>query len=204
MRCVARNDSLRVSTLAMRVLRRGAVGMLDVLRIRDYRLILAGQLPSNTGDWLLLVAAPFFVFELTGSTTATGLTLTAEAASGSPTPRSASRPRSAGSLPAVRRPHGADPPLPAAGPHKSTGLRRAGAAAIAVPGRPTRGTRSFRPQCGPADLDRGRRSLLHGRRDPHRAARALPRRRPERGSPEPRRALRDARPRLRARRPGPT
>jgi hypothetical protein len=68
--------------------------MLDVLRIRDYRLILAGQLPSNTGDWLLLVAAPFFVFELTGSTTATG-------------------------------------------------LRRAGAAAIAVPGRPTRGTRSF-------------------------------------------------------------
>ena len=52
--------------------------MLGVLRIRDFRLLLAGQLLSNIGDWLLLVAAPFFVFELTGSTMATGLTLTAE------------------------------------------------------------------------------------------------------------------------------
>lgn len=52
--------------------------MLGVLRIRDFRLLLAGQLLSNTGDWLLLVAAPYFVFELTGSTMATGLTLTAE------------------------------------------------------------------------------------------------------------------------------
>lgn len=53
--------------------------MLGALRIRDFRLLLAGQLLSNVGDWLLLVAAPFFVFELTGSTMATGLTLTAEA-----------------------------------------------------------------------------------------------------------------------------
>lgn len=52
--------------------------MLGVLRIRDYRTLLAGQLLSNIGDWLLLVAAPYFVFELTGSTLATGLTLTAE------------------------------------------------------------------------------------------------------------------------------
>jgi MFS family permease len=52
--------------------------MLGVLRIRDYRLLLAGQLLSNIGDWLLLVAAPYFVFELTGSTMATGLALTAE------------------------------------------------------------------------------------------------------------------------------
>ena len=52
--------------------------MREVLRIGDLRLLLAGQLLSNVGDWLLLVAAPFFVFELTGSTTATGLTLTAE------------------------------------------------------------------------------------------------------------------------------
>jgi MFS family permease len=52
--------------------------MLGVLRIRDYRMLLAGQLLSNIGDWLLLVAAPYFVFELTGSTLATGLTLTAE------------------------------------------------------------------------------------------------------------------------------
>lgn len=49
-----------------------------VLRIRDYRLVLTSQLLSSIGDWLLLVAAPFFVFELTGSTLATGLTLTAE------------------------------------------------------------------------------------------------------------------------------
>jgi MFS family permease len=52
--------------------------MLQVLRIGDYRLLLAGQFLSNIGDWLLLVAAPFFVFQLTGSTMATGLTLTAE------------------------------------------------------------------------------------------------------------------------------
>ena len=52
--------------------------MLGVLRIRDYRMLLAGQLLSNIGDWLLLVAAPYFVFELTGSSLATGLTLTAE------------------------------------------------------------------------------------------------------------------------------
>lgn len=53
--------------------------MLKVLRIRDYRLLLTGQLLSNIGDWLLLVAAPFYVFSLTGSTMATGLALTAEA-----------------------------------------------------------------------------------------------------------------------------
>ncbi|MBR7829978.1 MFS transporter, partial [Actinospica sp. MGRD01-02] len=52
--------------------------MRTVLRIRDYRLVLAGQFLSSIGDWLLLVAAPFFVFALTGSTMATGLTLTAE------------------------------------------------------------------------------------------------------------------------------
>jgi MFS family permease len=52
--------------------------MLGVLRIRDFRLTLSGQLLSNIGDWLLLVAGPYFVFQLTGSTMATGLTLTAE------------------------------------------------------------------------------------------------------------------------------
>ncbi|HTJ69705.1 MAG TPA: MFS transporter [Actinospica sp.] len=52
--------------------------MLGVLRIGDFRLLLTSQFLSNTGDWLLMVAAPFFVFELTGSTMATGLTLTAE------------------------------------------------------------------------------------------------------------------------------
>lgn len=52
--------------------------MLGVLRNRDFRLLLVSQLLSNTGDWLMLVAAPYFVFQLTGSTMATGLTLTAE------------------------------------------------------------------------------------------------------------------------------
>ena len=52
--------------------------MFSVLRIRDYRLLITGQLLSNLGDWLLLIAAPFFVFRLTGSTLATGLSMAAE------------------------------------------------------------------------------------------------------------------------------
>ncbi|WP_230419719.1 MFS transporter [Catenulispora pinistramenti] len=55
-----------------------SASMLSVLRIRDYRLILTGQFLSSIGDWLLLVAAPFFVFRLTGSTMATGLSMAAE------------------------------------------------------------------------------------------------------------------------------
>lgn len=49
--------------------------MLRVLRLRDYRLVAAGQLLSWLGDWLLLVAAPFFVLRMTGSTLATGLSV---------------------------------------------------------------------------------------------------------------------------------
>ena len=52
--------------------------MFAVLRIRDFRLIASGQLLSSLGDWLLLVAAPFFVFRLTGSTLATGLSMAVE------------------------------------------------------------------------------------------------------------------------------
>ncbi len=52
--------------------------MFSVLSIRDYRLVLTGQLLSSLGDWLMLVAAPFFVFRLTGSTLATGLSMAAE------------------------------------------------------------------------------------------------------------------------------
>ncbi|MFC1403464.1 MULTISPECIES: MFS transporter [Streptacidiphilus] len=51
--------------------------MFGVLRIRDYRLLATGQLLSSLGDWLLLVAAPFYVLRLTGSTLATGLSLAA-------------------------------------------------------------------------------------------------------------------------------
>ena len=32
--------------------------MFGVLRIRDYRLLAAGQMLPSFGDWLLLVAAP--------------------------------------------------------------------------------------------------------------------------------------------------
>ncbi|MEU9448774.1 MFS transporter [Streptomyces sp. NPDC048277] len=52
--------------------------MLDVLRVRDFRLVAVADLLSGLGDWLLLVAAPYFVLRLTGSTMATGLTLAAE------------------------------------------------------------------------------------------------------------------------------
>jgi MFS family permease len=49
-----------------------------VLRVRDFRLMAAADLLSNVGDWLLLVAAPYFVLRLTGSTLATGLTFAAQ------------------------------------------------------------------------------------------------------------------------------
>ncbi len=55
----------------------GAV-VFSVLRIRDYRLLATGQLLSSLGDWLMLVAAPYFVLRLTGSTLATGLSMGAE------------------------------------------------------------------------------------------------------------------------------
>lgn len=51
--------------------------MLRVLAVRDFRLLAAGQLLSGIGDWLLLMAAPYFVLRLTGSTLATGLSLAA-------------------------------------------------------------------------------------------------------------------------------
>jgi MFS family permease len=72
-------DIPSVSTLDPRVLTEGAGGrVFGVLRIRDYRLVISGQLLSNLGDWLLLVAAPYYVFRLTGSTLATGLSMAAE------------------------------------------------------------------------------------------------------------------------------
>jgi MFS family permease len=52
--------------------------MLAALRIVDFRFLLLGNLVSNLGSWLLVVAVPYHVFQLTGSTAATGLTLAAE------------------------------------------------------------------------------------------------------------------------------
>ena len=48
------------------------------LRIRDFRLLWTGELLSSLGSWLLLVAVPYQVFELTGSALATGITFIAE------------------------------------------------------------------------------------------------------------------------------
>jgi MFS family permease len=46
--------------------------------MRAFRLLLAGSAVSSFGSWLLVVAVPYQVFRLTGSTLATGLTLAVE------------------------------------------------------------------------------------------------------------------------------
>jgi len=52
--------------------------VLDALKIRDFRLLWIGRLISTAGSWLLVVALPAYVFHLTGSLLATGLTMVAE------------------------------------------------------------------------------------------------------------------------------
>ncbi len=47
--------------------------MLIVLRRRNYRLLWVAQLISMIGDWAIFAALPFFVYDLTGSVTATGV-----------------------------------------------------------------------------------------------------------------------------------
>ncbi|UVS78802.1 MFS transporter [Actinokineospora sp. UTMC 2448] len=49
-----------------------------VLRNREFRLLWLGRSVSGLGSWLLVVAVPAHVLVLTGSLTATGLTLAAE------------------------------------------------------------------------------------------------------------------------------
>ncbi len=46
--------------------------MLATLRQRNFSLLLMGQLISLFGDWVLLIALPFYIFDLTGSALATG------------------------------------------------------------------------------------------------------------------------------------
>jgi predicted MFS family arabinose efflux permease len=53
-------------------------GLLLALSIRDFRLLWTGQLLSSLGNWLLLVAVPYKVFELTRSPAATGFAFVAE------------------------------------------------------------------------------------------------------------------------------
>ncbi len=51
--------------------------MLAVLRQRDFALLWFGGLVSLTGDWVLITALPFFLYERTGSALATSAWLTA-------------------------------------------------------------------------------------------------------------------------------
>ena len=46
--------------------------MFAVLRQRNFALLWLGDLVSLTGDWLLIVALPFFIYQRTGSVLATG------------------------------------------------------------------------------------------------------------------------------------
>jgi predicted MFS family arabinose efflux permease len=48
--------------------------VIGLLRDGDFRLLWTGQLLSGLGSWLLVVAVPYRVFQLTGSPAATGLT----------------------------------------------------------------------------------------------------------------------------------
>src|SRR6185369_9865180 len=43
------------------------------LRVRNFRLYIAGQAVSTAGTWMQLVAAPWLVLELTGSGVALGI-----------------------------------------------------------------------------------------------------------------------------------
>lgn len=52
--------------------------MFSVLRRRNFALLWIGQFVSLCGDWLLIVALPFYVYQMTGSILQTGLLLTAE------------------------------------------------------------------------------------------------------------------------------
>lgn len=52
---------------------RGSGGTFRSLRVRNFRLFLAGQLVSTTGTWMQSVAAPFLVLRLTGSGVALGV-----------------------------------------------------------------------------------------------------------------------------------
>ena len=47
--------------------------MLAVLRRRNFAMLWLGQLVSQIGDMVLIIALPFYVYQLTGSLLQTGL-----------------------------------------------------------------------------------------------------------------------------------
>jgi MFS family permease len=52
--------------------------VLAALRLRDFRLLWVARLLSNLGTWLLVIAVPAYVLDLTGSVLATGVAFVAE------------------------------------------------------------------------------------------------------------------------------
>ncbi len=46
--------------------------MVETLRNRNFTLLWLGQLVSMTGDWVIFIALPLYVYEQTGSALATG------------------------------------------------------------------------------------------------------------------------------------
>jgi MFS family permease len=52
--------------------------VLQALRVRDFRLLWTGSFISSLGSWLLVIAIPAHVLQVTGSLRDTGLTLAAE------------------------------------------------------------------------------------------------------------------------------
>ena len=52
--------------------------MFQALRIRDFRWLWTGGVVSALGSWMLVLAVPAHVYEVTGSLARTGLTLAAE------------------------------------------------------------------------------------------------------------------------------
>ena len=53
-------------------------GRASAFAYRDFRLVWSGQVLSSVGNWLLVLAVPYYVFALTGSPLATGAAFIAE------------------------------------------------------------------------------------------------------------------------------
>jgi MFS family permease len=56
--------------------------LLAVLRQRNFAIFSGGAFVSSIGDWVLFIALPFYIYQLTGSVLATSITFMAETAPG--------------------------------------------------------------------------------------------------------------------------